>query len=230
MELEGNPEIQVKFMNPNNPGNTEEPETINPLATDSAGAENAKPSPPVSIYFLAFWLLVLPMAIPLLAIFADASLWYFCLSKINGVSFLFTYTETVMFVTVFALTYLALIFAVGMLRLQLSGKPIKEYNAEQKAKLEARKAALEGKRFKLDWMPVRTYATTAIYYFLVFNLVAHLMPGKLYFSGVSALLYCLVIQMLCRDLFWRSLLAIMQVYTDRLQQRFPEMMAKKPAV
>lgn len=230
MKLEGNPEIQVKFMNPNNPGNTEELETINPSAPDTAGAGKAKPSPPVSIYFLAFWLLVLPMAIPLLAIFADASLWYFCLSKINGVSFLFTFTETMMFVTVFGLAYLAIIFGVGLLRLQLSGKPLKEYNAEQKAKLEARKAAMEGRRFKLDWMPVRTYATTTVYYFLVFSLVAQVMPGKLYFASISALLYCLVIQMLCRDLFWRSLLAIMQVYTDRLQQRFPEMLAKKPAV
>lgn len=216
-------------MNENIPGNTEEPAPPE-TTVDTEKAGKAKPSLPVSIYFLVFWLLVLPMVIPLLAIFADASLWYFCIAKINGVSFLFTYTETLMFVSVFGLIYLSLIFGLGVLKLQLSGKSIKDYNAEQKARQEERKAKIEGKRFKVDWLAVRTYTETFTYYFCVLLFVAHIMPGKLYFANIAALLYCLVIQMLCRDLFWRSLLALMQVYTDRLQQRFPEVMAKKPAL
>lgn len=215
-------------MNENIPGNTEEPAPPE-TTVDTAQAGKAKPSLPVSIYFLAFWLLVLPMLIPLVAVFADASLWYFCLSKINGVSFLFTYTETLMFVGVFALIYISLIFALGMFQIQLSGKSVKDYNAELKAKQEERKAKMKDKLLKVDWLAVRTYTETFTYYFCVLLFVANIMPGKLYFANTGALLYCLVIEMLCRDIFWRSILAFMQVYTDRLQQRLPNVMANKTA-
>ncbi|MBX9940135.1 MAG: hypothetical protein K2Y32_12825 [Candidatus Obscuribacterales bacterium] len=177
------------------------------------------------LLFFAF-IIVMPLALPVLLIGLQAMVWIFIVAKLPGVYFTLRFMETCLFVSLIGLFSIGINWLILTFNLKRLGKNYKEYNLELQQKAEAanRKRIEEGREGAIEMSTIisafKSILMHCAIYTTSFSVTSYFLPGKVEFSGLVPFACAILLIVAVRELYTRLGTLIINVLTSRMKQQF----------